>query len=148
MSFEIEFNTKWSDFDPNRHMRHTAYNDYAAEVRIRYFAEAGFPVDEIAADGIGPILFTEFTSFRKEIRTGEKIIANAKLLGLSEDKGKWKIRHEIFNEEGKVSAIIDVYGAWIDLNKRRLTLLPEKYDRLLDGLEKTDDFEIIQRGKK
>lgn len=148
MSFEIEFNTKWSDFDPNRHMRHTAYNDYAAEVRIRYFAEAGFPVDEIAADGIGPILFTEFTSFRKEIHTGEKIIANAKLLGLSEDKGKWKIRHEIFNEEGKVSAIIDVYGAWIDLNKRRLTLLPEKYDRLLDGLEKTDDFEIIQRGKK
>ena len=148
MSFEIEFNTKWSDFDPNRHMRHTAYNDYAAEVRIRYFAEAGFPVDEIAADGIGPILFTEFTSFRKEIHTGEKIIANAKLLGLSEDKGKWKIRHEIFNEEGKVSAIIDVYGAWIDLNKRRLTLLPEKYDSLLDGLDKTDDFEVIQRGKK
>ena len=74
-------------------------------------------VDEIAADGIGPILFTEFTSFRKEIHTGEKIVANAKLLGLSEDKGKWKIRHEIFNEAGKVAAIIEVYGAWIDLNK-------------------------------
>lgn len=148
MSFKVEFNTKWSDFDPNRHMRHTAYNDYAAEVRIRYFAEAGFPVDEIAADGIGPILFTEFTSFRKEIHTGEKIIANAKLKGLSEDKGKWKIQHEIFNEAGDLAAIIEVYGAWIDLNKRRLTLLPEKYDSLLNGLEKTDDFEVIQRSKK
>ena len=67
MSYQVEFATKWSDFDPNRHMRHTAYNDYAAEVRIRYFSVAGFPVDEIAKDNIGPILFTEHTSFRKEI---------------------------------------------------------------------------------
>ena len=148
MSFEVEFNTKWSDFDPNRHMRHTAYNDYAAEVRIRYFAFAGFPVDEIAADGIGPILFTEFTSFRKEIGTGETIRVNAKLLGISEDKGKWKIRHEIFNEAGKVAAIIEVYGAWIDLHKRKLAILPDKYDALLDKMEKTEDFEIIQRSKK
>ena len=148
MSFTIEFNTKWSDFDPNRHMRHTAYNDYAAEVRIRYFAYVGFPVDELAADGIGPILFTEFTSFRKEIHTGEKITANAKLLGVSEDKGKWKIRHEVFNEAGKLAATIEVYGAWIDLHKRKLTTLPEKYDALLNGLEKTADFGIIQRGKK
>ena len=148
MSYEVEFNTKWSDFDPNRHMRHTAYNDYAAEVRIRYFAYAGFPVDEIAADGIGPILFTENTAFRKEIHAGETITANAKLLGLSEDKGKWKIRHEVFNQAGKVAAIIEVYGAWIDLNRRRLTLLPEKYDALLSKMEKTEDFEVIQRGTK
>ncbi len=148
MSYQIEFNTKWSDFDPNHHMRHTAYNDYAAEVRIRYFSYAGFPVDEIAKDGIGPILFTEYTSFRKEIHTGEKIIVNAKLLGLSEDKGKWKIRHEILNEAGKLAATIEVYGAWIDLHKRKLALLPEKYDTLLDRMEKTEDFEWIKRGMK
>lgn len=143
MSYQVAFNTKWSDFDPNRHMRHTAYNDYAAEVRIRYFAFAGHPVNELAADGIGPILFSEYTSFRKEIHMGEEITANAKLLGLSEDKRKWKIRHEIFNEAGDVSAIIDVFGAWIDLHKRKLTLLPAKYDDLLDKLDKTDDFEIL-----
>ncbi len=143
MSYQIEFNTKWSDFDPNRHMRHTAYNDYAAEVRIRYFSFAGFPVNEIAKDGFGPILFEEFTSFRKEIHTGEKISANAKLLGLSKDKRKWKIRHEIFNEAGDLSAIIEVYGAWIDLHKRKLSVLPEKYDTLLELMEKTDDFKVI-----
>ena len=53
MSYTLEFNTKWADFDANRHMRHTAYNDYAAEVRIRYFTFAGFSVDRIAADGFG-----------------------------------------------------------------------------------------------
>ena len=148
MSYKVEFNTKWSDFDPNRHMRHTAYNDYAAEVRIRYFEHAGFPVDMIAADGIGPILFTENTSFRKEIRMGGKIVVNAKLLGISEDKGKWKIRHEVLNPEGKVAAIIEVYGAWIDLEKRKLTVLPEKYDELLNHMDKTEDFELIKKRTK
>lgn len=143
MSYQVAFTTKWSDFDPNRHMRHTAYNDYAAEVRIRYFAHAGFSIDEIAADGIGPILFTENTSFRKEIHTGENIVADAKLSGLSADKSRWKIRHQIFNEAGKLSATIDVYGAWIDLEKRKLTVLPSKYNDLLNGLEKTKDFEVI-----
>lgn len=100
MSYTVKFATKWSDFDPNRHMRHTAYNDYAAEVRIRYFAHAGFPVDEIAADGIEPILFTENTSFRREILAGENISANLKLSGLSEDQSRWKIRHEVIKENG------------------------------------------------
>ncbi|MEN8858570.1 MAG: acyl-CoA thioesterase [Flavobacteriaceae bacterium] len=144
MSYQVEFATKWSDFDPNRHMRHTAYNDYAAEVRIRYFTHAGFPVDEISKDNIGPILFTEHTSFRKEIHSGENIIVNAKLSALNDDKSRWKMRHEIFNESGKVAAIIDVYGAWIDLEKRKLAVLPSKYDTLLDGLDKTEDFELIK----
>ena len=148
MSYQVEFNTKWSDFDPNRHMRHTAYNDYAAEVRIRYFKHAGFPVDTIAADGFGPILFTENTSFRKEIRMGGKIAVNVKLQGFSEDKGRWKLRHEIFNENGKVAAIIEVYGAWIDLEKRKLAILPEKYDALLDYMDKTEDFQLIKKRTK
>jgi len=143
MSFQVEFVTKWSDFDPNRHMRHTAYNDYAAEARIRFFKHAGFPVEEIAKDNFGPILFTEYTSFRKEIHTGEDIAVNVKLSGLSNDKRKWKMRHEIINEAGKVAAIIDVAGAWLDLTKRKLAILPVKYDSLLAGMEKTDDFEVI-----
>lgn len=148
MSYTVKFATKWSDFDPNRHMRHTAYNDYAAEVRIRYFAHAGFPVDEIAADGIGPILFTENTSFRREILAGENISANLKLSGLSEDQSRWKIRHEVIKENGEIAAIIEVYGAWIDLEKRKLTKLPKKYDTLLQDIDKTEDFEMIEIKKK
>ena len=46
MNFKVSFNTKWADFDPNRHMRHTAYNDYAAEVRVRYFASQNFTLND------------------------------------------------------------------------------------------------------
>ena len=73
MKFKVTFNTKWSDFDPNRHMRHTAYNDYAAEVRVRFFQEHGLSINEFAKLNIGPILFKEETSFLKEIHIGENI---------------------------------------------------------------------------
>ena len=143
MNFQVEFLTKWSDFDPNRHMRHTAYNDYAAEARVRYFLHAGFPITDFAKDNLGPILFTENTSFKKEIHSGENITVNMKLLGLSENKSRWKFRHEVFNQEGKIAAIIEVYGAWIHLEKRKLSVPPEKYNALFEGLEKTEDFEVI-----
>tara|TARA_B110000503_G_C7083365_1_gene386141 strand:- start:201 stop:647 length:447 start_codon:yes stop_codon:yes gene_type:complete len=143
MSFKVTFPTKWSDFDPNRHMRHTAYNEYAAEVRIRYFAEHHFSIEEFTKHNIGPVLFTEETSFRKEIHIGEDISVNIKLSGLSENNERWKIVHEIFNEAGKLSAVIKVYGAWIDLTKRKLTVPPKEAQHLFSYAERTNDFEKI-----
>ncbi len=143
MSYQVEFNTRWADFDPNRHMRHTAYNDYAAEARVRYFKNAGTSIEDFARQGIGPVLFTECTTFKKEILLGEKITVNVKLSGSSDDLRKWKIRHEVFNEQGNLAAIIEVFGAWIDLHKRKLTALPDAYRSTLDVMEKTTDFEVI-----
>jgi acyl-CoA thioester hydrolase len=148
MSFKVTFPTKWSDFDPNRHMRHTAYNEYAAEVRIRYFAEHHFSIEEFTKHNIGPVLFTEETSFRKEIHIGEDISVNIKLSGLSENNERWKIIHEVFNEVGELSAVIKVYGAWIDLTKRKLTVPPEAAQHLFFNAEKSDDYEEIILKKK
>lgn len=143
MSYQVKFATKWSDFDPNRHLRHTAYNEYAAEVRIRYFAAQNFSIDEFTKHNIGPILFEEYTSFRKEIHLGENISVNMKLSGLSKNNERWKITHEVFNESGKLSAIIKVYGAWIDLTKRKLTAPPKEGQHLFLNTDKTNDFEEI-----
>ncbi|MFY9243480.1 MAG: thioesterase family protein [Polaribacter sp.] len=143
MTYKVTFATKWSDFDPNRHMRHTAYNEYAAEVRVRYFAEQNFSIDEFTKYNIGPILFTEETSFRKEIHLGENITVNIKLSGLSKNNERWKLVHEVFNEAGKLSAVIKVYGAWLDLSKRKLTSPPKEAKNLFLSADKTDDFEEI-----
>ena len=143
MSYKVSFATKWSDFDPNRHMRHTAYNEYAAEVRVRYFAAQNFSIEEFTKHNIGPILFEEYTSFRKEIHLGENISVNLKLAGLSKNNERWKITHEVFNEAGKLSAIIKVYGAWIDLIKRKLTTPPKEAQNLFLNAEKMHDFEEI-----
>jgi acyl-CoA thioester hydrolase len=147
MSFQVTFATKWSDFDPNRHLRHTAYNDYAAEIRVRYFAKYNFSIDVFTKHNLGPILFTEETSFRKEIHLGEDITVNLKLQGLSENNERWKIVHEVFNQAGQLSAVIKVYGAWIDLTKRKLRVPPIETKKMFDFAERSESFEPILMDK-
>lgn len=143
MEFKVTFKTKWADFDANRHMRHTAYNDYAAEVRVRYFKEHGLSIDVFAKENLGPILFKEETSFYKEIRIGEDITVNLTLKGVSNKLERWKLQHHLFNEAGKLAAQVKVYGAWIDLEKRKLAVPSEKFKSLYSHLDKTEDFEEI-----
>lgn len=148
MSFKVDFKTKWADFDPNRHMRHTAYNEYAAEARVRYFASKNFTIADFTKHNIGPILFHEETFFRKEIHMGEDISVNLKIAGLSDNNERWKITHEIFNEAGKLAAVVKVLGAWLDLSKRKLTVPPQEAAYLFTEGEKTADFEVIPVSKK
>lgn len=149
MNFEVTFNTKWSDFDPNRHMRHTAYNDYAAEVRVRYFQEHGLSINEFAKLNIGPILFKEETSFYKEIHIGENITVKMELEGVSKGIERWKFKHQIYNQNGVLAAEIKVFGAWIDLIKRKLTQPPPNFVAIFEDLPKTTNFiEIPLKSEK
>jgi acyl-CoA thioester hydrolase len=149
MEFTVSFKTKWADFDANRHMRHTAYNDYAAEVRVRYFKEQGMPIEDFAKENLGPILFKEETNFYKEIHLGEDITVNLTLKALSNNLERWKLQHQLFNEAGKLAAQVNVYGAWIDLVKRKLAVPSGKFKNLFSHLEKTVDFEeIILKSKR
>ncbi len=144
MKYTIPFTTRWADFDPNLHMRHSAYNDYAAEVRLRYFKAKGITINVLAKEAIGPILFEEHTSFRKEIHLGENITGTIQLVGLSKNGERWKLRHKLYNEAGDLAAKIQVYGAWIDTVKRKLTTPPNSFQLLFTDLEKTSDFEEIE----
>jgi acyl-CoA thioester hydrolase len=143
MPFEIKFPTIWANFDANAHMRHTAYNDYAAEMRSRFFQENGFSLTEFAKHNIGPILFEENTRFFREIKLGENITANLELIGSSSKFERFKFKHQIIKENGVISAEIKIYGAWIDLTKRKLTVPPQEMITIFENLEKSKDFEII-----
>jgi acyl-CoA thioester hydrolase len=138
-----KFTTKWADFDPNKHMRHSAYNDYAAEARIRFFNEHGIDMNYFTTNQIGPILFKEETSFLKEINPGEDLKVSIELLGVSENGERWKIRHFIYKKNGVKAAQIDVYGAWIDYQTRKLTIPPASMMELFDHFKKTTDYQPI-----
>ena len=144
MNFTVNFTTRWADFDANVHMRHTAYNDYAAEARLRFFNEFGVTIHDFTKEKVGPILFEENTRFLKEIHLGEDIAVSLKISGLSGKGERWKVQHEIFNSKGDLSAIINVYGAWLDLIKRKLTVPPAKFQDIFNKAEKTEDFELIK----
>ena len=74
---------------------------------------------------------------------GENISVNLKLSALSKNLERWRITHEVFNTKGELSAIIKVYGAWIDLTKRKLTKPPKEAQHLFLNTEKTENFEEI-----
>ncbi|MDP3353763.1 MAG: thioesterase family protein [Flavobacteriaceae bacterium] len=138
-----KFTTKWADFDPNKHMRHSAYNDFAAEARIRFFNEHGIDMNYFTEHQIGPILFKEVTTFLREINSGEDIKVSIALKGVSKNGERWIISHQLYKENGVKAAQIEVYGAWIDINTRNLTSPPESMIGILTSLQKTTDFEII-----
>ena len=149
MPYTINFHTKWADFDANKHMRHTAYNDYAAECRIRFFNENGLPASKFEAYNFGPILFTENTTFFREIKLGEKLSIDLRLSGLSEKGERFKMVHNIYREDGVLAAVIAIYAAWLDLEKRKLTVPPIDILSMFNTLERTENFEkIILKSKK
>lgn len=148
MTFKYTFKTRWSDFDPNRHLRHTAYNDYAAECRVRYLNEHGFTMERFARENIGPILFKEETSFYREVKMGEDISIEIFLEGLSENGERFKFLHKVFKEDGVLAAEITVLGAWLNLSKRKLTPPPPDMVKTFKELTKSDNFEEIMLGKQ
>lgn len=125
MSFSVGFTSRWADFDPNNHMRHSAYTDYAAEARVRMFNEYGLNLIEFNKLNIGPILFREETIFRREIRLSEDISVEVFLKGISENGERFKFSHKIFKTEGNLAAEVEIYGAWLDLKTRKLTKPPK-----------------------
>jgi acyl-CoA thioester hydrolase len=143
MSFEREFQVIWADIDPNLHMRHSAYYDYAAQMRILFFDEKGFSVEKMAELKTGPILFREEAVFLKEIRMNEKIKVDLHLAAMRKDGSRWTIIHTLYKQNGEKAAKITVDGAWIDLIKRKLTAPSEEIFKMVEDMPKTDTFQFL-----
>ena len=124
MNHAITYRTRWADMDPNGHMRHSAYADYAADQRVVVLASWGFGVAQFAHLRLGPILFREETKFLKEIHIGEEIRVDGRLLSVNADGSRWSIVHTIYKADGRVAATVTVDGAWLDLDRRKLTMPP------------------------
>ncbi|MBN1649717.1 MAG: thioesterase family protein [Bacteroidales bacterium] len=146
-NYSKNFEVIWADMDPNRHMRHTAYNDYAAQVRVSFMVDNGLSLEEMEKLQLGPVLFKEETVFLSEIRMGEKIKVDIQIAGLSNDGDRWKMVHHIYKSNGKLSAIITVEGAWIDMTQRKLKAPPAKLSANFNELPKTKDYQEIIKGK-
>jgi acyl-CoA thioester hydrolase len=139
--FRKTYEVIWADIDPNRHMRHSVYYDYAAQVRVSIFEHFNLSMERIAKMGLGPILFREEARFFKEIHMSEQITVDFKLQKMKQDGSRWTIVHDIFKEDGRQAATITVDGAWIDLVKRKLGQPPGEMREAFEDFPRTDDFE-------
>lgn len=141
--FERMLYAGWGDMDFNGHMRNTAFLDRSADVRMMYFAENGFSMREFERRRVGPVIFRDELEYFRELRLLEPVRVTLVMEGLSEDCGKFRMRNEFFRADGELAARVTSSGAWLDLEKRRLTAPPEDLARVLAQLERAAEFEMI-----
>lgn len=140
MSFSVQNQVRWSDLDPNGHVRHSVYYDWAATCRVLFFNQYGLDTHKMAALKTGPILFREECIFRREIRMNEEITVDLELLSSRRDYSRWAIRHKLFKADGQLAATITVEGAWIDLVKRKLAIPGAEINQVFANVPLSENF--------
>ncbi len=138
----LPIQVRWSDIDQNRHLRHSAYYDYGATVRIACFSQHGLTNMKFEELHIGPILFREEAVFRREIKFEDRITVDMEVTKATPDFARWSIRHQFFKEDGTLSAIINLDGAWIDIIKRKLAVPDQFVQEIFRDFPKAKDFEV------
>jgi acyl-CoA thioester hydrolase len=134
---------RWSDLDPNFHLRHSVYYDWGAYTRISFLTEHELTPKLMMQHHIGPIIFREECMFKREIQFGDSIEVFLKLAKSTKDAGRWTMVHEIWKNTDTLSAIITVDGAWIDTQIRKLAIPPNLFAEKMDLLPKTENFELV-----
>lgn len=142
-SFVKEVDIRWSDLDPNAHLRHSVYYDWGAFSRVEFLYAHGLTTGMMQQLQFGPILFREECVFKKEIRLGDKVTIDLKLIKTRRDYSRWTIEHRILKGEGVVSAILTVDGAWLDTAKRKLAVPPEQVTDVFSRMPMAENFEWI-----
>ena len=146
--FSLPIQVRWSDIDQNRHLRHSAYYDYGATVRIACFSQHGLTNLRFEELRIGPILFREEAIFKREIKFEDRVIVDLAVTKATPDFSRWSVRHHLYKEDGTVAAIINLDGAWMDILARKLAVPDLFIQSVFDDFPKSSDFESIILKKK
>ena len=133
---------RWSDLDPNFHVRHSVYYDWGAFCRIEFLNEYGLTAQVMQQLNFGPILFREECVFRKEIKSGDEITIDLEIIRARKDYSRWSIQHHLKKGED-LCAILTVDGAWMDVTKRKLSSPPEKVHEVFELMPRSEQFEWL-----
>ena len=133
----------WGDMDFNSHMRNTAFLDKAGDVRMLFFAEHGFPMQEFLRRKIGPVIRKDELEYFKEVHLLEELRISLALAGLAEDGSRFLFRNEFRRADGKMAATVTSAGGWLDQTLRKLVAPPEALLAALRLLAQTDDFQAL-----
>jgi acyl-CoA thioester hydrolase len=132
----------WGDLDANGHMRNTAYLDKAADVRMYYFAEHGFPSREFARLAIGPVVRQDEVEYFRELRLLDPVTVTLQVEALSADGARFVLRNEFWRDE-RLIARVRTTGGWLDLRARKLIEPPQALRALMETAPRTADFQSI-----
>lgn len=131
---------RWSDLDPNFHLRHSVYYDWGAYTRMAFLTANGLGASVMIQQQIGPILFREECVFKREIHFGDRVQLNVKLLKSTRDMSRWSMQHEVWKNDNTLSAVITVDGAWINTALRKLAIPPDHFRSVFEQIPRSEEF--------
>jgi acyl-CoA thioester hydrolase len=141
--FLIPVQIRWSDLDPNFHLRHSVYYDWAAMCRISLLEGRGLTPDLMQRLKSGPIIFREECVFRKEIKYGDLVTINLKLMKGRRDFSRWTIVHEIKKNDDTLCAIVTIDGAWMNVAERKLFIPPVEVTQVFQQMPLDESFQWL-----
>ena len=130
----------WGDMDFNAHMRNTAFLDKSADVRMMFFSENGFSMEDFSRLNLGPVVMKDEVEYKKEVGLLQEVEVTLAIAGLSPDGSRFIMRNEIFRPDGKLCARITSAGGWLDLSARKLVAPPDALLAALQSLAQTSDY--------
>lgn len=146
--FEKQLIAGWGDMDFNSHMRNTAFLDKSADVRMLFFADNGFPMDEFMRLRLGPVIRRDEVEYFKEIRMLEEMRVTLAIAGLSDDGSRFLLRNEFWRADERLAARVTSAGGWLDLAQRRLVAPPDALLAALRTLAPTEDYQALPSSLK
>jgi acyl-CoA thioester hydrolase len=141
MNVFYEGQVLWSQIDANQHMRHSAYADIAAQARLNMLESVGLKTTTLFEYKIGPVLFREELKYLREIALGDDVKVSCEVISSRPDGSRWTIRHEIIRGDGVKAAVVIADGSWIDMEKRRLAILPPEISAMFTKAPRADDYQ-------
>ncbi len=140
--FSRNMQIRWADLDPNFHLRHSVYYDWGAFCRIEFLNEYGLTSEVMNKMQFGPIIFREECIFRREIRLGDEVCMDLAVKKGKRDFSRWTIQHQIF-KSSDLAAIINLDGAWINLQLRKLFTPPEIVHNVFNKMPRAEEFQWL-----
>jgi acyl-CoA thioester hydrolase len=142
-ALECHFEVRWTDLDGNRHMRNTAFSEYATHTRFRLLAAHSFTQAKLEALRFGPVILREETRYRREVLFGDTVRVNVRCAGLSVDGSQWRVHQEVVRSDDREAATLTIQGGWINLDSRKSITPPAALAGILKDLPRTRDFEEL-----
>ncbi|QEC69954.1 thioesterase [Panacibacter ginsenosidivorans] len=141
ISFIKQVEVRWSDMDPNFHLRHSVYYDWGAYLRLSFLSEHALTPAVMQQLHFGPILFREECVFKREIVFGDIVTVDVAVSKSRRDMSRWSMVHQVWKNKDTLSAVITVDGAWLDTRIRKLAVPPPNIQSVFEIIPKTENFE-------
>ncbi len=141
--FKIPVQLRWSDFDANFHLRHSAYYDFGAMARITLLESVGLTESVFKEHAFGPVIFREECTFRKEIQLNDKLEITCELLQCKPNGARFAFRHRLFKNTDVFAAEINISGDWLDLKTRKLLHPPAFLGEMMERMPRSEEFKFV-----